>query len=494
MILTCLRCPARRNFVVMSLFAALTAVALADDPKSAPEHWKGAVMLPGQLLDVAVAFTSGAAADSFTATLDIPIQGVNKAALIDVKYGGDDIAFTLGPPANAVFEMKRAADGKTAEGFLKQGGMSFPVKLQRCTAEEAAAVGPARPQTPKPPFPYTQRELTYENPADHTKLAGTLTIPNGPGPYPAVILITGSGPQDRDESLLGHKPFLVIADHLTRNGIAVLRVDDRGVGGSTGSVANATAPDSVGDVLAGVAELKKQPEIDAKRVGLVGHSEGGLLAPMVAAKSADIKAIVLLAGTGLPGRDILIMQLAKINASAGVPADNITRQTAAQTKLLDALGAKADEATLKSLTHDLVVIQTEGAQLPSDATEREALLSRQVDGALATINTPWFRSFIPLDPRIALRQVKCPVLALNGELDTQVPPDENLSEIAKALKEAGNPDVTTRKFDKLNHLFQEATTGSPQEYAVIQQTMAPVVLEEMTKWLRERFGVSGAPK
>ncbi len=335
-----------------------------------------------------------------------------------------------------------------------------------------------RPQEPKKPYPYDEEEVGYENKRDSVKLAGTLTLPRGKGPFPAALLITGSGPQDRNESLLGHKPFLVLADYLTRQGIAVLRVDDRGVGGSTGSVPDSTTENFAADVTAGIEFLKTRKEIDPKQIGLIGHSEGGLIAPMVAAQNGDVAFIVLMAGTGLTGEEILYLQGALILKASGASAEQLAKQRATQEGMFKILKEEKDPATAEKRLHE---------ELSRNLTEEAKKKSEQAIAAqIKRVNTPWFRYFLTLDPRPALRKVKCPVLALNGENDLQVPATENLREIEAALKAGGNKNITIVRLPKLNHLFQTSETGSLSEYAKIEETVAPVALKTIGDWILKR--------
>jgi len=476
--------------VVGALAVALWSTHRADGQPSEAEWWKGAIEAPGQVLDIAVKLVPEAGGTGGHGTIDIPVQGARGLALTAIEITADALRFTLPPPPGApparaaVFELKRSADGKTATGDMKQSGLTMPVHLERTTEAGAQAVGPARPQTPKPPFPYAVREVTYENPMDNTKLAGALTIPEGAGPHPAVILISGSGTQDRDETIFGHKPFLVWADHLTRHGIAVLRVDDRGVGGSSGSVSDSTSKDFANDVIAGLKFLQKQPEIDRARIGLVGHSEGGLIAPLVASRVKDVACIVLLAGPGLPGAKLLNLQLEAILRAAGVRDADVERQSAAQRHLLELVVGGADKADVRAATETLVRIQLEMNGMSAPAAET---LKAQIDAAVAQVQAPWMVWFLKHDPRPVLEKVSCPVLALIGSLDLQVPPAANLPELEAALKKAGNGAATVKELPKLNHLFQEATTGQVAEYATIEQTLADTALNEVTTWLRTQF-------
>ena len=455
----------------VALLAALLIAALSSSAVAAQSEqirWKG--LLAGRL-EFFVTFTP--ADGGYTATIDIPAQGLSGGELTDVVHTDEEIAFRLpiAPPSGAVFKATREAGGTTASGTIEQGGRQFPITME--IMEEGAAAGPSpRPQTPAPPFPYTEREASYSNPADGTQLAGTLTIPQGDGPFPATLLITGSGAQNRDEEILGHKPFLVIADHLTRNGIVVLRVDDRGVGGSTGDVATSTSQDFAGDVLAGVAFLARQPEIDANQIGLIGHSEGGIVAPIAASRSDAVAFIVLLAGTGISGAELMAMQLAGIQRSIGRPEDNIELQMAAQRKVFDAVLSGAGRGAVRAAVAELTTIQV--AALPAAQRPSEAELQPAIDAETDQILGAWWQFFLSYDPGDALREVTCPVLALNGSLDLQVPSGPNLEAIRAALVEAGNRDVTIEELEGLNHLFQSATTGSPAEYAVI---------DRITRWI-----------
>lgn len=451
----------------------------------APERWRGVIDLTGvggPEMEFFVSFSPG---DSgYAATLSIPMQNATDLPLTEVLYSAERIEFTLmANPAVARFEADRAGDEAT--GVLLQGGGEFPIRMRLLGAGESA--GPNRPQTPLPPFPYTAREVQYDNPGDGASLAGTLTVPPGPGPHPAAVLITGSGAQDRDETIFDHKPFAVIADALSRAGIAVLRSDDRGVGGSTAGSAPSTSSTFATDVAAAVAYLRAQPEIDPDRIGLIGHSEGGIIAPMVAAADERIAYIVMLAGTGVSGRELMPLQLAAVSRAAGVSEESIARQVAAQEAAFDLVIAGASDDGIRAAVAVLVDEQLAGA---SEA-EREANRERGYEMAFRQVSSPWFRAFLIEDPRVNLRDVTCPVLALNGTRDTQVPAELNLEAIAEALQEAGNEDVETIALEDLNHLFQHAQTGGVGEYGVIEETFSPEALELIAAWIRARVGLGG---
>ncbi len=358
--------------------------------------------------------------------------------------------------------------------FDEKGSLSG---FQVVATQNPAAFG-ERPQTPKPPFPYAEREVLYDNAGAKTKIGGTLTVPPGDGPHAAVLLITGSGSQDRDETLFGHKPFLVIADHLARNGIAVLRVDDRGVGTSTGDPATATVEDHASDVEAGVAFLKAQKEIDPKRIGLIGHSEGGIIAPMVAAKSADVAFIVSLAGPGVSGAELNPMQVRALLEAQGTEASVVEEIVAGQKKLMQLIVADAPEAELKAAVDELVKV---GAKSIPNAKEADARATVERD--VQRLLSPWFRSWAKLDPAEHLAKVRVPVLILIGDKDLQVPADVNLERANAALVKGGNTSVRAETLPGLNHLFQTAKTGGMDEYATLSETFSPAALALMTEWL-----------
>ncbi|HEX3525874.1 MAG TPA: alpha/beta fold hydrolase [Thermoanaerobaculia bacterium] len=470
--------PTRAYRAAAFLFVSLLSlpILLAAQAPPAAGHWEGAIQLPGH--DLLVKIDLANADGAWKGTIDIPEQNAKALPLEKIAVEGDHVQLTIsGVPGSPTFDGK-LEDGKIA-GTFTQGAASLPFHLGRDAVQAAR-----RPQDPVPPFPYQEEEVAYQNGDVH--LAGTLTLPPGPGPFPAVVLITGSGAQNRNEELLGHRPFLVLADHLSRNGIAVLRVDDRGVGGSTGSVSGSTSSDFAGDTLAGVAFLKQHAHIAGDRIGLIGHSEGGLIAPLAASRSKDVAFIVMLAGTGVSGYEILPAQVEAIDKASGQPADRARRDADLNRSAMDLVRAEKDGAVLRTKLKKLFEEHSDAI----DAADLKSAggLDAYVDQQAKTLSSPWFRYFVDYDPRIALRQVKVPVLALNGELDRQVLPDQNLPAIEQALREGKNPDVTVRRMPGLNHLFQTTTTGSPTEYASIQETLSPAVLDLVTHWILERFG------
>ena len=337
---------------------------------------------------------------------------------------------------------------------------------------------PSRPQTPQPPFPYRCVDVDYGH--GEVSLAATLTLPPGDGPFPAAVLITGSGAQNRDEEIFGHKPFAVIADHLTRAGVAVLRADDRGVGGSNDPTPGEnTSADYAADALAGVEFLRAHAAIDPERVGLIGHSEGGLIGPLAASRSADVAFVVMLAGTGVDGAEILLAQSEALGRAIGRDEAFLARQREGQRAAFEAIARDAEPAAVRAAIEAVVRVQVEGQ--PVD----EPLLQTLVDRGVAQLASPWMRFFLRHDPRPALRAMKVPVLVLHGELDLQVLPEQNLPPIEAAL--ADHPDATVLRFPGLNHLFQQTETGSPAEYGQLEETFNTAALDALRDWVVARF-------
>lgn len=442
-------------------------------------HWEGSIEAPGQpfVVRVDLAEIDGV----WSGTIDIPAQGAVDLPLSGIGVEGETVRFTInGVLGEPTFEGTLA--GGEITGEFRQGPARLPFNLGRDAVEVEA---PSRPQEPKPPFPYDEEEVEYANRG--VKIAGTLTLPPGDGKVPAALLISGSGALNRDLELAGHKPFLVLADHLTRLGIAVLRVDDRGVGGSTGSTWESTSRDKANDVLFGVRFLRGHDRIDPQRIGLIGISEGGLVAPLALnrVEAGTIAYAVLLAGPGVPGGDLLRQQLRRIAAANGAPAQMIEELAALQDRALEIIGSgvppQEAEAALRQVVVEQLAASPETAQLNGDALETA------VSAAVESNLSPWFRFFIRYDPGPALGGLAVPTLALFGGKDTQVDADQNQSAMEAALAASANQDVTIRRLAEMNHLFQTAATGSPAEYAQIEETMAPEVLDLIGSWIVERF-------
>ncbi len=442
--------------VVLALSSPVAAFGQAGDPSG---DWKG--VLKRGAIDVKVALHLGPAS-----TFDSPDQGV-KGLPATMTRDGDRIIVTI--PNVGRFEGALKPDGKTLVGTLSGDAMSGDVVFER-----GLFVPAARPQTPTKPYPYREVEASYDNAArPGVHLAGTLTVPHGTGPFPAVLLITGSGRQDRDETLFEHRPFLVLADHFTRRGVAVLRVDDRGAGGSTGAGPNDTSLDFATDVQAGIDWLKSRPEIDARRIGLLGHSEGGIIAPIVARNNPDVAFAVLWAGPGVSGADVLIEQARAVVASSGAPAEQVEATGKRQRALVDAVLSSPDEAAAYQAAIRIVT---------SDGTPEA-----QAAPSIKRLTGAWFRTFLTYDPRPTLESLRIPVLALLGGKDVQVLASQNEPPMKAAF--ANNPRAKVIVLPGLNHLFQNTTTGSPAEYGTLTETIDPQALKLMADWI---VGVTGA--
>ncbi len=453
-------------------------------PKELEGFWEGKLKVTAGIELRLVLKVQKANGGPLKATLASPDQGANEAPVSAIGLKDDTLTFES-KLIGAKYSGKKTKDGNGFDGQFIQGGLKLPLILKKT---DKLSVAP-RPQTPRPPFPYRSEEVAYENKTGGVKLAGTLTLPPGQGPFPAALLITGSGPQDRDETILGHKPFLVIADALTRRGIAVLRVDDRGVGGSSGSGTSSTTEDFAGDALSGVSYLKARKEIDPSKIGLIGHSEGGLIAPLAASRSADVAFVVLMAGTGLPGVDVLRAQGRLIWKAEGLSDAELKYALDTQQRAIDIFLAEKDEKVAKA--RFAAALKEILAALPESLKKELDQSGDPSEGMIEQYNNAWFRSFLTSDPRPTLLKLRCPVLAVNGEKDLQVPCKENLAEIARALQAGGNRDFKTIEFPGLNHLFQPCKTGSLSEYATIETTIAPEVLKTIGDWVVEKTGPRG---
>jgi uncharacterized protein len=482
------------------LFGPLPAQAQvpAADPTATPVpappagSWTGSLEVgPGMELPLVV-HVNPTEDGGWSATLDSPAQGATGIPVASVAW--EDGVLTLDISAiGASFRGRLDEDGRIA-GEFTQGGRPLPLVLER--TDDPGSLLP-RPQHPEPPFPYEVEEVRFENPAAGIRLAGTLTLPAGEGPWPAVVLVTGSGPQDRDETILGHKPFLVIADHLTRAGIAVLRYDDRGVAESEGEFESGTTFDFAGDAAAAVAFLREHAGVDRDRVGIVGHSEGGLIAPLVATgrtgsivPAEGVAFVVLLASPGEDGGAVLLQQAEAISRAMGMPDAGVDQllgfQRNMQAILRDEEDAEVRRAALETLLENVLEEMGPDARVEQGipAGQEEAWVAAQ----LSMMGSPWFRTFLLHDPRPSLEQLQVPVLGLFGELDLQVLPEPNRAAMAEALDRAPTDDVTLLVLPGLNHLFQTAETGAPSEYASIEETFAPSALDAIRDWILERFG------
>ncbi len=409
-----------------------------------------------------------------TGTMDSPDQGATDIPIERILIDADTLRLAV-PLIAGQFAGVLTDSAQVLKGQWAQGGQRLPLRLER--TENAPTV--RRPQEPTAPYPYASETVTFRNESAGVTLEGTLTRPETDAPVPGVVLVAGSGPTDRNATIMGHKPFLVLADALTRRGLAVLRFDERGVGQSGGTQAGATSADLAEDVEAAVEALAQRARVRSEQIGLIGHSEGGLIAPMVAARSERVAFLVLLAAPGVPGDAILASQLDRRIREQG--ADRRTRalQRGTQERIFKVLKRDADSAEIASRLRK-IMIQSRGI-------EGEEVINREVQRLM----NPWLRFFISHDPLPTLRKVDVPVLALAGAKDQQVAPDTNQAAIAEALNAPSNPDVTVRTLDGLNHLFQTAETGDPSEYGRIQETFDPTAIDVLADWIGEQVELAG---
>ncbi|HEV8431073.1 MAG TPA: alpha/beta fold hydrolase [Pyrinomonadaceae bacterium] len=440
-------------------------------------NWLATLAVAGARLRLVVKIEKSA--NGYAAKFDSPDQGATDLPIDSIVLDGNKLTFSASKFAIS-YDGTLNETGDEISGTFKQGANATPMAFKRV----AAVPSFNRPQEPKKPYAYMEEEVSYRNEKDKVKIAGTLTLPRGAGPYPVVLLITGSGSQDRNETIAGHHPFLVLADHLTRNGIAVLRVDDRGVGGTEIGSLSATSENFADDVLAGVDFLKQRKEINPKMIGLIGHSEGGMIAPMVAARSKDVAFIVLLAGPGQRGEDVIYTQTELIHKAQGTPPDTLVHINALSRRINAIVKTETDEKRIEQRINEEIAAY--GGTLSVVQKKQFEPAAAAVKAFIPMYKTPWYRYFVMFDPRPVLKNVKVPVLALNGEHDLQVAWKENLDLIAAGLKAGGNEDVTIKAFPNLNHLFQTSQTGLLSEYSQTEETISPNVLKTVSDWILHR--------
>ncbi len=464
----------------------------ADNPD---EIWLGTLNAGFQKLDIQVRVypEKNERKVAFVDSVSQNVGGFKAEMTVD----GNKVTIEV-PALKAKYSGERNEDATEIIGKWSQG---IPLELRLVRKKSVVAstkVAAIRPQTPQKPFPYDIEEVTFKNEVDGTVLAGTLTRPKSGGPFPVAILISGSGPQDRDETLLDHKPFWVLADHLSRRGTAVLRFDDRGVGASTGKFENATTEDFARDVRSAIAFVKTASSIDASRVGLIGHSEGGLVATLVSAENKDVAWVVLMASPGVNGEEILYSQGQLIIAAEGGGESARKRQRLLQEHVFATakeLKAKDDiEPFVKRVVDKIMAVSeidaVEKSEKPKSEEDEQAsrkMLAELVRANLNVMNDPWFRFFASYEPGPDLQRIKCPVLAINGEKDVQVDPKLNLPKIEAYLKAGGNSKFAIKELPGLNHLFQSCKTGGISEYESIEETISPVALETIATWLKAQL-------
>jgi len=464
----------KKNLIIGLLLISSTWVFSQD----ITGEWNGALHVQG--MQLRLVFHISKTDTAYNATMDSPDQGAKDIPMSKVTF--ENNLLTIEMSAAGIKYTGKPDNTGVVVGTFQQGGQSFPLNLSRKSIEKVEL---KRPQDPQKPYPYYSEEVTFKNLKDNITLAGTLTLPSKDGKFPVVVLITGSGPQNRDEELMGHKPFLILSDYLTRNGIGVLRYDDRGTNASTGNFGTATTFDFATDVESAVSFLKTRKEIDQNYIGLIGHSEGGIIAPIVAVQDKDIRFIVLMAGTGISGDKLLLLQQKSIGSASNLKEDVLSESAEINRGLYDIVLQSTKIDTLKKQVSDYLktaVANSKNKEIPKGMTVDD-IIKQQV----AVITSPWMITFIKYDPSIILEKVKCPVLAINGDKDLQVSSKVNLPAIEKALKKGGDKNVSIVELPGLNHLFQECTTGLPKEYSEIAQTISPVALKTISDWIKQQL-------
>lgn len=465
------------RFISILLFLILISLPAIAQQNQLVGYWQGALKI--STIELRIVFKVNEKEDStLSATLDSPDQGAYDIPVAAVTFNPPHVRFDVTSVAG-FFEGNLDDKGETIIGKWSQGGQVLDLELSR--SDSVITIN--RPQEPKPPFPYNEEEVVFENKVANITLTGTFTYPKEGANFPVVILVSGSGPQNRNEELLGHKPFLVLADYLTQNGIAVLRYDDRGIGNSTTDFSSATTLDFVGDALSAVEFLKSKDILNKNQIGIIGHSEGGLIAPLAAVQTDDVAFIIMMAGPGLRGKEILILQTELILRANGESEDQIKKGAELNEQLYEILLSEKDSATASTRFRDVF----ESAYNEMTDEEKTEFGDKDIfmDRHFGMLQSPWFRYFLAYDPFETLTKVKCPVLAINGEKDLQVPPKENLAMIEKAFKESGKVNYKLAELSGLNHLFQTSESGSPLEYSKIEETISPSVLQLMKDWILE---------
>lgn len=479
----------RTNLLSITLLLLTSLAARSQSPSAFIGSWEGKIKFG---VEVRAVFNIKANDNSngLISTTDSPDQGVYGFKCDTTVVWGDSIRIEI-RGFNAVYTAKLTTDS-TLTGILMQG---LPIILQ--LTKKAGPVKERFPQTPKPPYPYKSEDVEYDNADKTIHYGATITIPEGKGPFPAAVLITGSGFQDRDETIMGHKVFAVLADALTRNGIAVLRVDDRGMGKSTGDMTYSTSEDFARDVNTSLNYLLTRPEVNKKKIGLIGHSEGGMIAPMVANQRNDIDFIVLLAGPGIKITELMVEQNEKILASAGITQPAIKEYIKLYRLLMDEVILQSRTINIKDYSRDSLMLSvslkdasrvwadTTASAIQKEFYSSEVQRKQQVDLLIHMVTSNWFRYFIKYDPRPVIEKLRCKVLALNGSKDVQVISSSNLAGIEKSLKKSKSKAYTVKELSGLNHLFQTCVKCNLMEYGELEETFSPVALKEINDWLNK---------
>jgi len=433
-------------------------------------QWAGDLLVQGSKLKLV--FNINKSTSGYKGTMDSPDQGAIAIPITTINVKDSIFSLTIDP---IYMDYNGLIKKDTIVGMFKQSGLELPLTLIKQKNKDRITL--KRPQEPIPPFPYLMEDILFKNKVSNITLAGTLTLPRGKKKFPAVILISGSGPQNRDAEMFGHKPFFVLSDYLTRKGIAVLRFDDRGIGKSEGIFENAITSDFANDVRAAMDYLRSRTEINDNKIGLIGHSEGGIIAPMIASENPDVRFIVLLAGTGISGKEILLSQQKMIAQTRGLSEKVWRGIVEINKKTYQIIEETEDSELLKEKLNQHLANTPNSGELGK--SNHQSLIKSQI----TQITTPWFKNFLSYDPKYALQKVICPVLAINGEKDIQVNSQVNLKAIGQALKSGGNKDYIIKELSGLNHMFQSCDTCLIDEYSKIEETFSLEAIELISDWI-----------
>ncbi|WP_312186824.1 alpha/beta fold hydrolase [Sphingobacterium sp.] len=430
--------------------------------------WKGEVEVSGQKLFLIFNLEKDSN-NNWNGTFESPMQTSQKFVINQIRTKQDSIWIDV-KNIGLVYAGFLDRDKDVMKGVMKQGGFESAMVLVRSENEQS---GLSRKQDVFPPYHYIEEEVSFKNIKGNAILTGTLTYPKNGGAFPAVVLVNGSGQQNRDSEVFGHRPFKVLADHLSKNGFAVLRYDDRGIGGSKGEVNLATTTDFASDANAAVDFLRQRKIVQSNKIGIIGHSEGALIAAMVAAENSNVNYIALLSGPVIKGDSLLILQSYALGKAGGLSVSQLDINKSNNRKLYNILLQDEPTQTLAASLEKELVRQNSGNALTSDMKIK-----------LSPMMSPWFRSFLRIDPGYYLKQVKVPIFASFGGKDVQVPANENIYALQRLHLQT--TDVTIKEYPNLNHLFQQAETGKIEEYFENSESFNEQLMDDLTKWLRQK--------
>ena len=456
--------------IILGLTVLCPFLAAAAQESSLVGYWKGVIQAGGRAFTFVFTFSTDTQ-KGIQGSLDLPEQDEQNIPVDKITITGNKIYLDM-RKIQRRYEGEISPDNKKIVGFyVRSNGTRLPLTLERTDS----AFSMKRPQMPQPPYPYKEETVVILNADDQTKLAGALTIPDGTGPFPAVVLISGSGAQDRDETISGHKPFLVLADFLARRGAAALRCDDRGAGESGGEHLAATTAVRAADVGWMIEYLLTRKGIDRKRIFLLGHSEGSVIASLVASRNPLVAGIILLGAPGLSIEENLYLQNTLLRKAEGASDAAIAQANILQRKIFSVVEEVTDDEEARAKLRGIY-----SSNMYERLTDSQ---KKSIDERIATLLTPYFRDIIKCDPSVALSKVSCPVLAIIGEKDLQCPPKENIPALEKALRAGENRNFRVIEMAGLNHLLQTSTSGAMSEYASIEETISPQALAAISDWL-----------